>query len=243
MDIQCLQKVAETLEARAVANPPDVIRKKRIVTVLAPEVGVHRVSDIANASTQRWVVEDIDDGPRRIRKVYSNLVSPDALGSECLPLSGAPDAKRGALDLGLLTPHPLGGDDNGVSDYLLGQVPMLARRPPPNVIVRAEELRRDDPRVFPPRARVDGVKVYRCVETTADTHQPSSLGQICKETVRARHTEGEGSGGLPDGERPRGAPVQRSEESSVPLRNPPRSYCSGSQQLSFHHTEDYAPTV
>ena len=107
---------------------------------------------------------------------------------------------------------------------------MLARRPPPNIIVGAEELRRDDPRVFPPQARVDGVKGYGCVEATADTHQPSSLGQIRKETVRARHSEGEGGGGLPDVERPRGAPVQGGEESPVPLRDALRPH-GGCQQL------------
>ena len=49
MDIQCLQKVAQALEARAVANPLDVFLKKSVVTVLSPEVGVHHVGDVANA--------------------------------------------------------------------------------------------------------------------------------------------------------------------------------------------------
>ena len=187
--MQCLQKVTQALETRAVADPSGVIFKKSIVTVLAPEVGVHHVGDVANASAQRWIVEEIDDSTRRIRDVYPSLVSPDGLGSEYLTRTGAPDAKGEPLDIGLFTPHSLGGDDHGLSEYLLGQIPMLARRPPPNIIVGAEELRRDYPRVLPPRARVDGVKGYGCVETTADTHQPSSLGQIRKKTVRARHSE------------------------------------------------------
>ena len=35
MDIQCLQKVTQALEARAVPDPSGVILKKSVVTVLA----------------------------------------------------------------------------------------------------------------------------------------------------------------------------------------------------------------
>ena len=94
MDIQCLQKVTQALEARAVANPPHVILKKSVVTVLAPEVSVHHVGDVANASPQRWVVEDIDDRTRRIRHIYS---SPRFMlwgGSVTLKANGTPPRNR-----------------------------------------------------------------------------------------------------------------------------------------------------
>ena len=48
MDIQCLQKVTQAIEARAVADPSGVFLKKSVVTVLSPEVGVHHVGDVAN---------------------------------------------------------------------------------------------------------------------------------------------------------------------------------------------------
>ena len=50
MDIQCLQKATQALEARPVADPSGVVLKKSVVTVLTPEVGVHHFGDVANAS-------------------------------------------------------------------------------------------------------------------------------------------------------------------------------------------------
>lgn len=120
---------------------------------------------------------------------------------------------------------------------------MLACRPSSDVVVRTIELRCNDPWVLPPFAWADGIKRYGSVETLADANQPSSLGEIGEEPLRARNGKRKGNCCLLDGKRPCNAPDQRREKLSIPSRDPLGDHSRSHYGFSFYTVEDLTVSI
>ena len=93
-----LQDESESLEDGAVAEPIGVCDEQLVVPVLAADVFVKHVSDVAHSSPQRWIVQNVNDRPRWIRGLDPCLVAPNGGCAKRLVGGAGCDAERGALD-------------------------------------------------------------------------------------------------------------------------------------------------
>ena len=243
MDIQNLQQETQTLEHHTVAGLSDVSHKQFVIAVLLPKVPVHDVNDMAQASPNGRDLEDVNECAGRVGHIHRGPIAPDWFGAEHPPFRDMFDKEREPLDADLLAPHLSRGQDHGVQEDLLGQAPVLACRPSPDVVVGAKELRCNDPWILPPLIRMDGIKRYGCIETSADANQPSPLGEIGEEPLRSRDRKRKYGCSLLDRKRSRDAPNQRRKEMPIPCRDASWGHNCCHCEHSFDSVEDNAVSV
>ena len=243
MDIQNLQQETQTLEHHAVAGLSDVSHKQFVIAVLLPKVPVHDVNDMAQASPNGRDLEDVNECAGRVGHIHRGPIAPDWFGAEHPPFRDMLDEEREPLDADLLAPHLPRSQDHGVQEDLLGQAPVLACRPSPDVVVGAKELRCNDPWIHPPLIRMGGIKRHGCIETSADTNQPSPLGEIGEEPLRSRDRKRKCGCSLLDRKRSRDAPNQRRKEMPIPCRDASWGHNRCHCEHSFDLVEDNAVSV
>jgi hypothetical protein len=105
------------------------------------------------------------------------------------------------------------------AEGLLGEVPVLASAPTPD-IARTEQALGDDPRILNPLAGQAGVERNGHVQPAPDPRQPSAPGEVTEELASLLLRDAEDPGGFGYVKGAVSAPVQLLQVGAVPLADP-----------------------
>ncbi len=176
---QALGQKSEALEDSAIAETRRVLDELLVVAIVASKVGGKAIRYMQDAAADRGVIQHVDDRAVHVGYGHAGLMVPDALRAKELPFVDVLQRKQRSVSLLALLAHGLCRHHHDVLEDLLGEIPMLGRRAPPDICGR-EERGDEHPGIVEDAVGSHRVDRSCDISSAADPSQPTLLGPARK---------------------------------------------------------------
>jgi len=184
IDAQRLDKITQTFVHGTVVHPRRVIKEQAVVPVFACEVVVQNIGDVADAGAKLRHIENVYDGPGRVRDRHLNAVAPDNPRAEQHFFGPVSKTEGGPLDSDGSLSDRLRRDNRDVSEDLLRQSPVLACAPTGDIAGR-EGSNGNGPGVLTPVGRLNSPERHRGIKPAPYADEPAFFSKVGDEPPRA----------------------------------------------------------
>ena len=190
IDAQRFDKITQTFIHGTVVHSRCVIKEQAVVPMFTCEIVVQNIGDMADTGAKLRCIENVDDGPGRVRDRYLNAVTPDNPCTEQHFFRSVSKTEGGSLNRDSALSDRLGGYNRNVSEDLFRQSPVLACTPTGD-IAGCEGSDGNGPCVLTPVGRLNSPEWHCGIKPSSYTDEPAFCSEVGDEPPRANpvHTK------------------------------------------------------